>query len=319
MRLLNTHTLKLHSFTSPEVVKPGYAILSHVWNENEQSFQDLQGIHDRCAESGEDPRQYVSPKIRRFCEVAAQEGYEWAWVDTCCIDKTSSAELSEAINSMFTYYRLALVCFAYLRDVPTETAFTAQDGVETSPFGRSRWHTRGWTLQELIAPRVVLFFSATWNYLGSKADLAEPLEVITCIPAAILLLQRSPAELCIAQRMSWAARRVTTRMEDEAYCLLGIFGVNMPTLYGEGRNAFQRLQKRLMKQYPDTTLFAWGFYFTLTGRRAHQTPGENLASGLFADSPLDFEGAGTITYGLRSTAPEYGETSAVVRVHDHPH
>ena len=124
MRLLHTHTLKLHSFTSPEQVKGGYAILSHVWEEHEQTYEDLQAIHTQCEASGEDPRERVSPKIRRFCEVAAQQGYQWGWADTCCIDRTSSAELSEAINSMFHYYSLSYVCFVYLADVPTADALT---------------------------------------------------------------------------------------------------------------------------------------------------------------------------------------------------
>ncbi|KAI0702642.1 heterokaryon incompatibility protein-domain-containing protein [Earliella scabrosa] len=117
MRLLDTKTLKLKSFVSPEAVKEGYVILSHVWDEKEDSFQDLEAIHARCFMYGERPHDLVSKKIKKCCEVAARRGYKWVWIDTCCIDKTSSAELSEAINSMYRYYALSLVCFAYLSDI----------------------------------------------------------------------------------------------------------------------------------------------------------------------------------------------------------
>lgn len=208
MRLINTKTLKLEFFVSPEDVPGGYAILSHCWGSQEQSYQDIEGIHARCTTSGEDPRTYICEKIKRFCDLARGHGYALAWVDTCCIDKTSSAELSEAINSMYRYYSLAALCYAYLHDVPEEYAF---DG--------SQWHWRGWTLQELVAPRVVVFLSASWTVLGTKADLAEQLTRCTRVPADVLRCEKPPAAVSIAQRMSWAAGRRTTRVEDEAYCL----------------------------------------------------------------------------------------------------
>ncbi|KAI0742952.1 heterokaryon incompatibility protein-domain-containing protein [Daedaleopsis nitida] len=256
MWLLDTDTLRHHFFTSPEAVGDGYAILSHVWDDEEQSFQDLQRIHERCETSGEDPHHLVSLKIHQFCTVAARHRYKWAWIDTCCIDKTSSAELSEAINSMFRYYSLAHVCYVYLRDVPTDGAFEpifeqfdlyGRGPMPVAPFADCRWHTRGWTLQELIAPRIVLFLSTTWEFLGSKADLADKLHRITQIPATVLRLECPLSEMSVAQRMSWAANRQTTRVEDAAYCLMGLFGVNMPTLYGEGHMAFQRLQEGIVR------------------------------------------------------------------------
>lgn len=268
MRLINTHTFKLQFFVSPDSkeVKGGYAILSHVWDEHEQTFQDLEIIHNACTALGKHPRDLVSQKIRRACELAASQGYEWLWIDTCCIDKTSSAELSEAINSMYRYYSLAEVCYAYLKDVPTEESTkdesmeaesTETESTESSTFEESSWHTRGWTLQELIAPRVVLFLSESWNVIGTKSSLAAQLHKATCIPESVLQLSQSPAEVSIAQRMSWAAYRKTTRVEDKAYSLLGIFDINMPTLYGEGSKAFRRLQEEILRKYDDTTLFAW--------------------------------------------------------------
>ncbi|KAI0742563.1 heterokaryon incompatibility protein-domain-containing protein [Daedaleopsis nitida] len=292
MWLLETHDFTLHFFISPEKVLEGYVILSHTWLKDEQSFQDLERIRERCAVSGEDPRTFVSSKIRRCCEVAEAHGYKWAWIDTCCIDKTSSAELSEAINSMFRYYSLALVCYVYLREVRTvsparmiETVCNPRN-VQNTLFARDRWHTRGWTLQELIAPRVVHFLSKDWHFLGSRADLAEGLQVITRIPATVLRLQQKPKDISVAQRMSWAAGRQTTRPEDEAYCLLGIFDINMPTLYGEGRKAFQRLQEEIMRQSPDTTLFAWGDVCNPYDLDRYRD--EEGIAGVFALKPSDF-------------------------------
>ena len=289
MWLLETRTLILRYFVSPEAVREGYSILSHVWDAEEQSFQDLKSIHARCAESGESPHDLVSEKIRKCCEVAAQRGYKWVWIDTCCIDKTSSAELSETINSMYHYYALSMVCFAYLRDV----SISDESRMDRLQFEKSEWHRRGWTLQELVAPRTVLFLSQDWRWVGSKASHAFDLERITRIPGPILRLQLRPSEVSIAQRMSWAANRRTTRLEDEAYCLLGIFDINMPTLYGEGRKAFRRLQEEIMKASPDTTLFAWGDIIDLQWRTPVKLPGGG-ASGFFATSPAAYCDSGDV-------------------------
>ena len=256
MWLLSTSRAELHYFVSPEIVPGGYAILSHVWYPpNEQSFQDLQALRASCAAAGLNPRDYVSDKIRECCKLAEQHGNDWLWVDTCCIDKTHCTELYETINSMFRYYSLANVCYAYLADVPTIDAAVLTH--ETSAFRGSRWHKRGWTLQELLAPAVLFFVSESWEALGTKAELSDVLEQITRVPAGILSHQEEIRDASIAQRMSWAAGRETTLPEDEAYCLMGLFGVNMPTLYGEGRRAFRRLQQEIMKQSVDTSLFTW--------------------------------------------------------------
>ncbi|RDX40880.1 hypothetical protein OH76DRAFT_1301765, partial [Lentinus brumalis] len=175
-----------------------------------------------------------------------------------------SAELSEAINSMFNYYSLAAICYGYLRDVDT-VVFSREElekdlNSQTERYEdllMSKWFRRGWTLQELIAPRLFVFLSSSWEIIGTKADFAELLEKHFRIPADVLRLKISYTGFSIAQRMSWFQRRQTTRPEDEAYCLLGLFEVHMPPLYGEGRNAFRRLQEEIMKQSADTTLFAW--------------------------------------------------------------
>ena len=142
MRLINTKTLKVEFFVSPEHVPGGYAILSHCWEQDgEQTFKDIESIHERCATTNEDPRASVSKKIRRFCRLASTHGYEWAWIDTCCIDKTSSSELSEAINSMYQYYSLADICYAYLQDVPTTGALVKKTLGLSERGGQSGGHT----------------------------------------------------------------------------------------------------------------------------------------------------------------------------------
>ncbi|KAI0359554.1 HET-domain-containing protein [Trametes cingulata] len=257
MWLLSTDRAELHFFAGPESVpEGGYAILSHVWVAGEeQTFQDLHwAIRQKCAQTGDNPRDLVCSKIRECCILAERHGFKWAWVDTCCIDKTSSSELSEAINAMFRYYALAEVCYVYLRDVPSDCVLQEPN----SAFRNSRWHTRGWTLQELLAPALVLFMSSEWELLGTKMELAPLLQEITGIHTVVLRLIRPIEEVEVAQRMSWAAHRRTTRLEDEAYCLMGIFGISMPTLYGEGRQAFQRLQEEIIRRSIDTSIFAWG-------------------------------------------------------------
>lgn len=286
MWLINTTTAALCYFPSCEAVPGGYLILSHVWGAAEQSFQDVQrltsatvttsvsrlsGTSSSSASSVSDPFSRLSPKIRGCCKFAASLGHTWAWMDMCCINKDSSAELSEALNSISVWYAKADICVAYLDDVP--------DGddpwVRGSAFWRSRWFKRGWTLQELLCPPYVLFLSRGWARLGAKAALAPLIQDITMIDTDILTFKRPLASVSVARRMAWAADRVTSRIEDRAYSLMGIFGVNMPIIYGEGRNAFRRLQEEIMKVSPDQTLFAWGYP---TG----------ASSGLFATEPGDF-------------------------------
>ena len=283
MWVLSTDRAELHYFSSPEAISDGYAAFSHVWDKTEESFQDMRRIQKECKTNNTNPRDQVCEKIRRFCELAQKHGYKWVWIDTCCIDKTSSAELSEAINSMFRYYSLACVCYGYLRDVPNYEPDYAdsdegRDG-KNAVFFASRWFTRGWTLQELIAPRFFLFLSQNWEVLGSRYDFSMLLEAKFRIPAALLKFEVSHRNYSISQRMSWYGNRRTTRLEDEAYCLLGLFDIHMPTLYGEGINAFRRLQEEIMRQSPDTTLFAWDSVDNDDPHRAC----------LFAASPSSFD------------------------------
>lgn len=244
MRLLNTSTYQLESFLG--TTKPSYVILSHTWEpEGEILFEDLQLP----------PTQLFSKpgflKIKNTCTLALQNGYEYAWIDTCCIDKSSSAELSEAINSMFRWYKQSAICYAFLADVDLESSMP-----------NSRWFTRGWTLQELIAPDEVLFYDMHWRFLGSRGDLAPVIRSVTRIRNNVLNRSGHAIEdvlqsTSVAQRMIWASKRVTTREEDTAYCLMGLFDVNMPLLYGEGQKAFLRLQEAIIYASKDQTILAF--------------------------------------------------------------
>ncbi|KAH8800458.1 HET and ankyrin domain protein [Xylogone sp. PMI_703] len=262
MHLINTKTCKLETLGNPT---PLYAILSHTWGGDEITLQDIQsGKFDENKEGYK--------KLRNTCSVAASHGFEHVWVDTCCIDKTSSAELSEAINSMYHWYQESGVCYAYLSDVPSCPTGSQAKSLPHE-FSTSRWFRRGWTLQELIAPSTLIFLDQEWQQLGTKSSLQEDISEITAIPAEVLLTGDLKST-SIAQRMSWASRRETTRIEDIAYSLMGIFGVNMPMLYGEGEKAFIRLQEEIMKFSDDYSLFAW----SSNGSRG----------GLLATSPAAF-------------------------------
>ena len=259
MRLINAHTWKLEEVWSEEVKT--YAILSHRWQEEEVSFKDMQDIAMASQKQG-------FSKVRNSCDLALYHGYDYVWVDTCCINKDSSAELSEAINSMFRWYKRAAVCYAYLSDV--DSGLLECD----IQFQQSQWFTRGWTLQELLAPDDVVFYDCNWLCLGTKQGLSKVIQRRTRIHEQALHGQPL-GTYSIAQRMSWASERVTTRPEDTAYCLLGIFDVNMPLLYGEGTKAFPRLQEEIIKQSDDHSIFAW--------------PIEDCdQTGLLADSPNAF-------------------------------
>lgn len=208
-----------------------------------------------------DPR--LSRKIRDACACARADGHKYLWIDSCCIDKSSSAELSEAINAMYSWYEIAVICYAYLSDVPA----SSRGHSFKRSFHYSRWHTRGWTLQELLAPDVVIFLAADWTYLGTKASLAMHLEYRLDIPPLVLIKMVSVQDLCVAEVMSWAGGRETTREEDQAYCLMGLFGVHMPTLYGEGTRAFVRLQEAIRERRPgDASVFAWNYRPEIPGR-----------------------------------------------------
>jgi hypothetical protein len=198
----------------------------------------------------------------RFCgEQARCDDLQYFWIDTCCIDKSNSTELQEAINSMFRWYRNAVKCYVYLTDVSRPT-LDADIGLSwESSFWKSRWFKRGWTLQELIAPVSVEFFSKEGEQLGSKRSLERHVHEVTGIPIKALRGSQL-SDLSVAERMSWAEDRDTTRKEDKAYSLLGIFDVHMPLIYGEGREkAFKRLREEIDGASKGSSLLSPVFVF----------------------------------------------------------
>ena len=316
MWVLSTARAELHYFPDSAAIPGGYAILSHTWTQDpagEQTLLNVQDIIKECKNTGRNPRDYVGEKIRRSCKIAERDGYDWIWIDSCCIDKTSSTEVSEAINSMINWYTLAEVCYVFLEDVYYRGNSQAEEF--KAEFQRARWHTRGWTLQELLAPAFVVFLSCEWIQVGTKHDLCIPLSQCTGIDTEFLLREYDFLGATIAERMSWATKRKTTRVEDEAYCLLGLFGLSMPTLYGEGRQAFQRLQTELVKQTVDTTLFAWGNWHDSGNDKEEQqplagvyatchNPDASFPSFLFSPSPGEFIGLSNVRY-TPHVSPQY--------------
>ncbi|KAI6147819.1 heterokaryon incompatibility protein-domain-containing protein [Pisolithus tinctorius] len=212
-----------------------YAILSHRWGK-EVDYNEMTGLMKMDEQDRNEVRQRDGyRKIIKSCEQSMTDGYTWLWIDTCCIDKRSSVALSEAIGTMYRWYCSSQLCYVYLNDVddlafPTEPDFNR--------FGRSNswpeWFSRGWTLQELIAPTEVEFFNKDWVSISTKRDLTYTISRITGISSSILW---------------W--------VEDRAYSLLGLFDVNMPMLYGEGSKAFRRLQFEIIRASSNHTIFAW--------------------------------------------------------------
>jgi hypothetical protein len=223
---------------------PAYAILSHTWEQEEVTFQDIEANAGIC-----EPVSKAGWRKIQFCaDQAAADGLQYFWVDTCCIDKRNAVELGAAINSMFRWYENASRCYVYLSDVSKSEGVGGERAWEEA-FRTSRWFTRGWTLQELIAPRLVDFFSAERQRLGSKLSLAAEIQEATGIPERAL---RGDAlsNFSTRERRSWAERRNTTIEEDGAYCMIGICGVAMVLNYGEGRDhAFRRLEKEIHTSY----------------------------------------------------------------------
>jgi hypothetical protein len=326
MRLINVRTLGLEEFYADI---PHYAILSHTWSAEEVSFQDwkeaVQPMQDGVYWDSGDPGASISAglkerrgcqKILKACERAYKDGLSYLWVDTNCIDKTSSAELSEAINSMFEWYRYAKVCYAYLADVKVireadKMRVDMELVANATAFAHSRWFRRGWTLQELLAPTSVEFYDERWRFIGSLRELASRVSQITGISVSYFGVSANSPWVAvhgahIGERMSWMTNRTTTRKEDMAYCLLGVFNINMPLLYGEGDKAFVRLQEELIRKFNDHTIFCWDFSKLPT---AQGITGGN--SGILTQWPSTFEESQLFrTKFYRSTPSPYTVTNS---------
>ncbi|PNP51254.1 hypothetical protein THARTR1_08158 [Trichoderma harzianum] len=294
IRLINIETLKLEAFTGKKI--PKYAILSHTWgpDSEELTFDDFEkGITDKPG--------IGTIKLKGCCDQVKKDNIKeekgekendeerqikYVWIDTCCINKSSSSELQEAINAMFDWYTSAAVCYVYLSDVPEDDKPPSDS---ESKFFTSRWFSRGWTLQELLAPKEVRFYNAAWKPIGDKIEHSRTIEKITGISWLVLKGIDKIQNASVAQRMSWAARRETTRPEDLAYCLLGIFDIHMSMLYPEGgKDAFFRLQDLIMRKTGDDSILAWDH---------HESPNaQDPTTGgeIFAVSPAYFANSGKI-------------------------
>jgi len=246
MRLLlcsDTGTFSLTKDLVGDDPIPPYAILSHTWKEGQEvTFKDLM--------DGTGKSKTGYHKIQFCGQQAKRDGLQYFWVDTCCIDKSNQVELHEAINSMFRWYQNAAKCYVYLSDVSTakrKASYHFSELTWEPAFRESKWFTRGWTLQELLAPGSVEFFSREGKRLGDKRSLERQIHGITGI--AVPALRGIPLyEFDIEERLLWAKHRKTTRKEDNAYSLLGIFDIHMSLIYGEGEeNAFKRLRKKINK------------------------------------------------------------------------
>ncbi|KAL9005321.1 MAG: hypothetical protein Q9188_001912 [Gyalolechia gomerana] len=298
MKLISTETFHISEHSDNQT--PKYAILSHRWESNEASFTDFRKDAEQNFQKTATQSHQGFVKIRRCCDLALTHGFRWVWIDTCCINKESSSELTEAINSMYDWYRKAETCYVYLADVGWKADTAEMQQASMSRFRQSSWFTRGWTLQELLAPAKVHFYDQDWRFIGTKDELAQEVSGITQIDIQFLLPDRQDdlekpctsaldcrghsapvkywsggrKEPSIATRMSWASRRHTSRIEDMAYCLLGIFNVNMPLLYGERQKAFTRLQREIIKNSNDDSIFAWAT--------------DSYGTGVLARWPSDF-------------------------------
>ena len=266
MRLLNVTTWKLESFDHASCIPP-YITVSHCWDKDEIVYDDMAGL-DSATERAS------FSKFRNAGRIATSLGIPWIWIDTVCINRSSTTELTEAVNSSFRWFRDSNTCIVYLDDLTYEPTANEQD-LEIA-LRRCRWMRRCWTLQELIAPPRVKFYDSEWRFIGSKKSLLHILSRITRVNEEVLEDANCLAEYAVGVRMSWAAHRLAHRIEDMAYSLIGIFDVSMPIIYGEGVRSFLRLQEEILKYIDDATLFAWQAY------------GSQMYRGLFASSPSEF-------------------------------
>lgn len=302
MRLLETTSLEFHAGDHASFRQEGYAVLSHRWVPHEVTLEQF-GSHVEELKSASN----LSPqleKIRGACNTARGKGIKWIWIDSCCIDKRDLVETTESINAMYNWYHNSKLCIVYLYDVKKNdtTAITDPHIFDRiGPEGPSEWFSRGWTLQELLAPREMEFYDKEWAYMGTKTGMKAPIEAITGIDQSYLAGYDNFRQACIAQKMSWMVGRTTTREEDIAYSMVGLFGITMTPIYGEGRRAFKRLQEILLSNIAmDESLFAWRMPALHAGDRYNDaTVGWDADEwGLCAPSPEWFTGsAGVRTFG----------------------
>ncbi|KAK7460466.1 hypothetical protein VKT23_009187 [Stygiomarasmius scandens] len=281
-RLIDTQTLEPKCFAKEEPIPP-YAILSHLWVHGEEyEYQEFVELHDKADRvcqvlefSGIELKLAVIEflvemrskyglkhgfrsafqKIRAACQQALNDNFRYIWIDTCCIDKRNRDEVAQNIRSMYAYYQNAEVCYAYLLDVDMHGGLSfalPSSGKLEYAFEDSQWFRRGWTLQELLAPRQVIFFDKKWRRIGTRDEYEEMIVIETGIPWEVVSGKWPIQDVSPAVRMSWARGRETTVPQDQAYCLMGLLGVDMDPNYDEDvGESFRRLGKALIDAYPE--------------------------------------------------------------------
>ena len=324
MRLLNIEDFKIQDITETSKLRRAAlaqcAIISHRWGreENELTFQKHEELIKDEVKSKDYTKQLNNPgttpsssegesegsfKLARACLKAREQrkmGLKYIWIDTCCINKQKLNETEKSIISMSRWYSSAKVCFAYLPDVSEDSPQELERDLEgniikprVGSFESSDWFTRGWTSQELLAPKTMYFFDRYWRFLGTKDTLSAQIQKVTGIEAQYL--HGDVSQACLAVKMSWLARRQTTEVEDMAYCMFGLFGINTSVRYGEGEGAFIRLgQELIMQKPPDESLFAWR-----NSRIA--------SSGLLAPWPTCYLGSENLTIRSSKYAPRVAQ------------
>ncbi|EAW17357.1 HET domain protein [Aspergillus fischeri NRRL 181] len=332
MRFLHTRLYRIiENYQIPEGVRQAvpYAILSHTWLPSDRDhgvqevvYQDMKTSYEEL-QNGKF-KQAGWSKLKAFCDRAAGDGWEYAWMDTCCIDKESPSDTEEAINAMFRWYQDAEICYAYLFDVDidktgqpsrevsatVESTGLAEEGLRSS-FTAAKWFTRGWTLQELLAPDYLIFVDHQWRDIGSREMWAGDIYKATNIIPHHL----SEFDACsLATKLSWASGRETTREEDKAYSLLGLFNISMPLIYGEGPRAFLRLQYELIKNYDDMSIFAWKAPFVGDGATALVYESTRPVYGLLAPSPSFFNKSSDFERPAKEDTPSFDITNRGIRL-----
>jgi hypothetical protein len=228
-----------------------YVMLSHKWEDNEPLYQDV--IHIAVYDLDKSP---TRDKLQMFCKIVRDAGFDWAWSDTCCINKSDHFVLQEALVAMFKWYQGSAMMIVFLRGVRSASQLGA--------LARSIWNTRAWTLQEYVAAKVIHFYTEDWtlymnldipNHKESPAIISE-MEEATRVSAQTLMVLR-PGSDDIREKLCLAARRETTIVEDAAYSLLGIFSMSLPVVYGEGDHALGRLLSQLLTSSGDMSILAW--------------------------------------------------------------
>lgn len=287
MRLINVHTLDLESFDSSDKPNERYAVFSHTLGRNEVDFVDYASarsqLNNLLSQSQTDDPTTGVAKIAEACLQCRNLQLDYLWTYTCCIDKRSLAELVESVNSMFNWYNEAEICLAYLADV----------GEAYQNFPDSVWFARGWTLQELLGSRDIRFFDRAWTEVGTKTSLSSEIEKATRISQKHLKDFKTAS---VATRMSWQAYRTTTKIEDLAYSMFGIFDLGIDLRYGEREKAFRRLQEEIIKRYPlDESILAWSF----------NGCGSDGLKGVLAPRPSCFKDCGDLTVASPSQKYEY--------------